>query len=351
MSGYLFAILGLSVLIVVHELGHMLLARAAGMRVEKFSVGFGPVILRWKKGETTYQIALFPLGGFVQIAGMNPNEKLPEGDPGSYMNKPLWARFATIFAGPLTNYLLAMLLMIVVMLNWGLPQVQLNQEVTSVTAGSPAAKAGLQPGDRITKIDGKKVDAFVEIQHLIETSKGKSLEIVVERGKTPHTLVVKPKRHGEVYRIGFSPGYSILFIDVTTAQAFGFGVLYPIEESRRFLASLAGLFRDLFSKKKGAPQVGGPVEIIYQLKLSFEAGVAMALKFLAMLSAFLGLFNLLPVPALDGGRLLFLLTTMIMRRPINQRFENIVHTVGFVLLLALIVMVTYCDIARRVVGP
>lgn len=346
---YVFAILGLSVLIVLHEMGHMITARLSGMRVLTFSVGFGPALLRWRGPKTTYQLALIPLGGYVQIAGMNPNEKLPPDDPGSYANKSSAARFATIFAGPLVNFLVAMVMMAVMAMTWGVPFTRHN--VKAVTKGTPAAKGGMQSGDMIERIEGHAIDpspdGIPQILGAIEASKGRALRFLVRRGEGHAKLSIAPAAKGSTYRIGIEFGSKISFGEVSNKDALYYGVVQPWHISKRALTSLGKVLGDLFTGKGGGQQVGGPVEIVHQLKLSIDRGPAMAIFLLAMLSAYLGLFNLLPIPALDGGRLLFLITTMVSRRPINQRVENMVHTVGFVLLLGLIALVTYGDIARR----
>lgn len=343
---YLFAILGLSLLIIVHEAGHMITARLSGMRVNTFSVGFGPTLIRWRGRKTTYQVALIPLGGYVQIAGMNPHDKVSEDDPGSYANKSLYRRFATIFAGPLTNYLLAMVMMVGVMLAWGFPYN--SSQIHEVDKGSPAEKDGLKDNDLIVSIDGKKVATSGDVLSAVRQSAGKPLALVVRRAGREQQLRVTPKKDKEGYRIGIS--FKLKFADVSAKDAVIQGIAFPVKQSRRALVSLGKFLGDLFSSRPTEQQVGGPVEIIHQLKMSFEQSIVMAIVFLAMLSAYLGLFNLLPVPALDGGRLLFLITTMVSRRPINQRIENTVHTVGFILLLALIGLVTYCDFARHLGG-
>jgi len=347
---YLFAIVGLSFLIIVHELGHMMIARLSGMRVQTFSVGFGPVLLRWRGRRTAYQLALIPLGGFVQIVGMNPHEEIAADDPGSYANKSALARIGTIVAGPLTNYLTASVLMIAITLAWGAPRRE--HAVGQVAKGTPAAAVGLKPGDRIEAVDGKPTPTIDELVGRIQSSRGRTMQLRVRRDGKLVPMEVAAKKDGESYRLGFQFAYQLGFTDVEPGRAVLAGLYYPIEESRRALASLGQVLGKLFKGDvSDAKQMGGVVEIVYQLSQSFRESIPLALLFLAMLSAYLGLFNLLPVPALDGGRLLFLFSSILLRRPINQKLEHTVHTVGFLILIGLILMVTYCDVARRVVGP
>jgi len=318
----------------------MLMARWCGMRVDRFSVGFGPSLLRWKGKETTYQVALIPLGGFVQIAGMNPHENLPPEDPGSYVNKSAGARFATIFAGPLTNYLFAILIMVGIMAIMGMPQ--WRQVIAEVVPGSPAERGGMKAGDIIEAISGQWVSNIPEVMDRIAKSQGRTLDFRVRRTSGLQQLKIIPKRDGGVYRIGIQFGRKLSFTPLAIHQALISGVLYPINESRTVLSSLG----QLISGRASVKQLGGPLEIVRQLKLSFEESLGMAFLFMAMLSVYLGLFNLLPIPALDGGRLVFLLYTMISGRQVNQRIESAIHAVGFILLMGLILLVTYRDIAR-----
>lgn len=337
----LLAIIGLGLLITVHELGHMSIARLVGMRVEKFSLGFGPVLWQHRGRQTIFQLAAIPLGGFVQIAGMNPHEELPANDSGSYQNKPAWARFATILAGPLTNYLCAIIFIVLVMLGWGLPS--WRPTVAEVVPQSAAAQGGLMHGDMIVEIEHQPIRSELEVQEKILGSKGQPLRFLVNdlSGKE-RQVTITPRAEGNIWRIGIHFGRKLHFSPLRPWQAVALGAIYPFQESGKALAGLG----QLFSGKASLKQVGGPLEIVRQLKMSFEDSMVMAIVFLAMLNVYLGLFNLLPVPALDGGRLIFLLFTMITRRPINQRMETTVHTIGFVILFALLLLVTYRDLLR-----
>jgi regulator of sigma E protease len=338
---YLFAILGLGVLIVVHELGHMMVAKSFGMRVDRFSVGFGPALLRWYGRGTTYQVALVPLGGFVQIAGMNPHEELPEGDPGSYANKPVHARFLTILAGPLINYLFAIVIMSGVFLTMGYPAWEYLKKI-SVLPDSPAEVGGMKAGDIIEDIDGEPAPTFLHVLKSVGKSQGRELVITVLRDGKKAKVKVTPEKKGASYKIGISVSKKLSFSPLEPGNAVMLGLYYPVSKSQEALANLG----KVFSGKVSTDQLGGPLEIVRQLKMSFEEGLIMAILFLGMLNVYLGLFNLLPLPALDGGRLVFLLFTMVSRKPVNQRVENTVHTIGFVILLGLILLLSFQDVGR-----
>lgn len=318
----------------------MWVARLSGMRVDKFSIFFGPPILRWRGKNTTYQLATVPLGGFVQIAGMNPQEQLPPDDPGSYQNKAAWKRFATVFAGPGINYLFAMVIMLAVMWIWGLPAWQ--TAVAEVSKDMPAAAAGMKPKDVILTIDGQTMTGTASVLAAIGKSKGKSLAFTLQRGGKTVAMQVTPKRmEGGGFKVGIMFGRQVKFHPISPGKAVIASVYYPFAKSAEVLAGLKKLIT-----RETAGKVGGPIEIVRQLKMSFEHSFVMALLFMAMLNVYLGLFNLLPLPALDGGRLAFLTIEMVTRRPINQRIENMVHTAGFLLLIGMLLLVTYSDLKR-----
>ncbi len=336
---YFLAFIALGVLILVHEAGHMWVARLCKMRVDKFSIFFGPPILRWHGKKTTYQLATVPLGGFVQIAGMNPQERLADDDPGSYQNKAAWKRFATIFAGPGINYLFAMVIMASVALTWGLPYYR--TAIGDITKDFPAAAAGLKPRDVIIAIDDHEVLTASAVKAAIKKSAGKPLTFRVEREGKLVELRVTPKKTKDGFLIGVHFGRQVKFHAITAGGALLYAVEYPFAHSTKVLASLWKVIT-----RKTKAQLGGPVEIVRQLKMSFEQSFVMALLFMAMLNVLLGLFNLLPLPALDGGRLIFLVIEIVTRRRVNQRIENTVHTAGFLLLIGLLLLVTYGDLKR-----
>jgi regulator of sigma E protease len=214
--------------------------------------------------------------------------------------------------------------------------------VAEVAAASPAAQSGLRSGDSILAVDGRSVSAAGEIIETIGNSKGRTLTLMVARGTDKVPLKVTPRAEEDTYRIGIQFGRKLSFSPLAGGKAVLLGLLYPFDQTHGVLSGLG----QLFSGRVSVKQVGGPLEIVRQLKISFEESFALALIFLAMLNVYLGLFNLFPIPALDGGRLVFLSYTILTGRSVNQRVENAIHTVGFVLLLGLILLITYGDVAR-----
>ena len=319
----------------------MWMARLCGMRVDKFSIFFGPALLRWRGKKTTYQLASVPLGGYVQIAGMNPQEQLAPDDPGSYQNKAAWRRFLTVAAGPGINYLFAIVIMVFVISVWGLPSWQDTPRIGEVVGGKAAAAAGLVADDKLLAIDGQPVASVSAVLKAIKGSAGRPMRVRVERAGKSVELSVVPRKKGDGYEIGVSFIRDVAFQRVSFGGALLASAHYPLHQSGKILAGL----KKLVTRKTEA-KMGGPIAIVMQLKMSFEHSFVMALLFMALLNIYLGLFNLLPLPALDGGRMVFLFVEMLIRRPVNQRVETMVHTAGFVLLVGMLVFVTYGDIAR-----
>jgi len=335
------AIVGLGLLIVLHEGGHFLVARLCGMRVEKFSIGFGPTLLGFQHKGTVFQIAPIPLGGFVQITGMNPNEEFDKSDPGVYPNRPRWMRLATILAGPAANYATAFVLMLVVLLSFGMPSK--TQKIIEPVAGRPAAVAGMKAGDVLVEANGQAVNADHPITDVIQAAQGAPVEIKVLRDGQPMVFHVTPeKRSATVYQVGIQ----IVAIDQRTKVAFGTAmkeaVVYPYYTSVGILGGLYDMIRG-----RVHADLSGPIGITKQIAKAAQRGAVDYLGMLILLSVYLGLFNLLPVPALDGGRAMFLAIESITRRRVNPRVEAAVHTAGFVLLLGILVIVSFKDIFGR----
>jgi regulator of sigma E protease len=331
------AIIALGVLIIVHEGGHFLIARLSGMRVDRFSIGFGPKLVSFKRGDTIYQIAAIPLGGFVQIAGLNPGEEgLAADDPRSYPNRPVWQRLATIFAGPGTNYIFAAVLMVFVYLAYGVPVAGKTPLVGAVSAGKPAAAAGLQPGDELLSVDGNKLTDYGQVSQFINASKGNPVKVDVLRDGKPMAFTITPAKDGNDYRIGIQIDAKEEYQPAPAGECIKEGLLFPVAYSRFILHG----FREIFAGRQRA-EFSGPVGIIKVMQRQIALGLRATLSIIAIISVYLGLFNLLPLPALDGGRLVFLGWEAISRRRVNQRIEQTVHLVGMVVLLCFIVYITF----------
>jgi regulator of sigma E protease len=335
---FLLAILALGVLIIVHEGGHFLVARLSKMRVDRFSIGFGPKLFSFKRGETVYQIAAIPLGGFVQIAGLNPGEEgIAADDPRAYPNRPVWQRLATIFAGPATNYVFAALLLTAMFLAWGVPGLGKAPVIDDVIENSAAAAAGFEPEDEILAIDGKKVDDGNQVLPIVNASQGKPIAVDIKRNGKPMSITVTPRQNGSNgYLIGVQLGGVQIWEQLSTGERLTAALTYPARYSVFVLQQLGqGGFSAIW--KHGS----GPVGIVKEMRKRIEHGPKQGLLLIAMISIYLGLFNLLPLPGLDGGRLMFLGWEAISRRRVNERVEQTIHMVGVLALLGLILVITF----------
>jgi regulator of sigma E protease len=232
------AIIGLGLLIVLHEGGHFLVARLCGMRVERFSIGFGPTLLGFERGGTTFQIAPIPLGGFVQITGMNPNEEFDKSDPMVYPNRPRWMRMATILAGPAANYLTAFVLTLFVLLAFGMPSK--TQKILEPVAGRPAAVAGLKAGDVLVDANGQAVDADHPITDVIQSSQGKPVAIKVLRDGKPFVFQVAADNKSGVYQVGIQIGPIDARTPIGVPGALKEAVVYPYYASVGILEGSTG---------------------------------------------------------------------------------------------------------------
>jgi regulator of sigma E protease len=336
--GIVAAVLGVSLLIIIHEAGHFLVARACGMRVERFSVGFGPVLLSHRRAGTEFVVSALPLGGYVKISGMAPGEDVDSNDPAIYANQPAWRRFLTILAGPAMNYLFALLLGAALLLGPGLRTPDPGAAVGELSPGYPAEAAGMLPGDRVSAVAGQEVTSWEEMVRALQAHPGEQIPLEVERGEgasaTRLTLLLTPREEGGVGRAGFGQ-HALWERSSGVGPAFGeaFG------RTNALALSQVTVFGKLFKGSKGT-KVSGPVGIAQQLLRAAREGAAAFLNLLWAISVVLAVLNLYPLPALDGGRLVFLAYEVVTRRRVNARVENAVHVAGFLAILVLLVGVT-----------
>jgi len=365
----LLAFLGVSLLIVFHEYGHYLCARASGMRVDRFSVlGIGPVIWRLgKRNGTEFVISAIPFGAYVHIVGMEAGddpaqalpplpEETPDGkitpppvtyaadDPYLYRNRPVWARMLAILGGPLANYVAATVLFVGLFVVVG-PEEAVTVRATPQMVES-AATAGVQQGDEFIRANGQALEGAgpaARLAAVTEANKGKTIELVVKRTDaetaqvTEVPLQVPVNEEGRI-GVGLRPG-KVTRMPVSTGEGVLMGLKEPWIVSWKNLQGLG----QLFTGKAGIGQMSGPVGIVKGVAQAAEEGGASYIKWLAMISALLGLFNLLPLPALDGGRMVFMLIETVLRRPVNRHVEEMIHGYGMLALLGLILYVTLAN--------
>lgn len=331
------AILALSLVVVIHEFGHFLVARLCNMRVTHFSIGFGKALWKKKWGETTYQIAPILFGAYVQIAGLTPEEdgkkQVDPNDPRLYPNRPAWQRFLVVLAGPGINYLFAGLIFIGLNLSLGVKTVS----IASVQPSSAAAQAGLLPKDEILQIDGTRVYRAEQITNKVHLSQGKTLQLQVKREEKKLFVSANARLEKDAYFLGV--GLEESRKHQGTFAAIVQGICDPLEFIKMQLVGL----KEIFQKKRKA-EFQGPIGIVRIMKSGFQEGIVPAIGLVAILSTMLGLFNLFPLPSLDGGRLVFLGIEIVTRRRINQKIEQWVHMVGMLLLLALMILISIKDV-------
>jgi regulator of sigma E protease len=341
---YVLAALGLAVLMVVHEGGHYLAARRFNMRVVKFSIGFGPTL--WKhrpKGSpTVYQVAIIPFLAYVQIAGMNPYEDNDPKDPGSYLNASLWARIVTIAAGPLTNYFFASILFFVGFMIAGKPVSEPGSMRLFVDPDGPAAAAHIKDGDRVLAVNEKPVTNWDDLKKAVSAHPGEAIDMTIEtEGKQWHATVTPEP-------VGAKAAGKILIGQYSHNEPVSLGeaaALSVVEPPRIVVELVKGIARMVTGKEK--PELSGPVGITREMAKAVRSGPGPAFELLGALSAYLGGFNLLPVPALDGGRLIFLFFEAVARRKPDAKVEARVHALGLLMMLTLIAFVTYFDILPK----
>lgn len=343
----------LGVLIFVHELGHFLVAKAAGVRVLKFSLGFGPKLIGKKIGDTEYLVSLLPLGGYVKPLGEAPDEEIAEADkPYALNNQSVAKRFAILAAGSVFNLIFAFFVFSGMYMS-GMPM--LKPLVGSVLDDSPAARAGLQQGDLVAAIDGQTIEFWDELSSLIEGCQGRPVALTVRRGSQTVRLTVTPEATdaknllGEPvtkFKIGISPaggqeGYTLKRYNPLVA--LWKGLADTAKWSRLTLQGLGVLIKSPIERRK---DIGGPL-LIGKLAGDFaQVGFQSFLMLMAMISVNLGVLNLLPVPILDGGHLFFLLIEAVKGSPVSVKMMEVAQQVGLVLLLSLMAFVFYNDISR-----
>lgn len=325
------AILAFSVLIIVHELGHFVMAKVNGVKVEEFSIGFGPRVIGVKIGETDYCLRLLPLGGRVAMLG----EEEEVNDKRSLTSKSPLRRISIIVAGVVMNYLLAIGIFIAMAMNLGFS----TPVVDKLMDNSPAQKAGLEAGDKIVKVNDMKIVTSDDVTVAVALAKGSELDVQVERNSEIREFKVTPMvDENERYLMGF---YQKKVDNPTLTESIKYGANQTVSLVKQTFLG----FKMLFSGKANLKtDVGGPVTIVRMSSEAAKAGIWNLLYFTAFISVNLAVFNLLPLPALDGGWALFILIELITGKKIPDRILNYVNSVALTLLLGIMILVTIKDI-------
>lgn len=358
-------------LIFFHELGHFAVARGLGMGVSTFSLGFGPKILKYRKGKTEYALSLVPLGGYVALVGESDPKDIPEGftEKESFALRPAWQRLLVVAAGPAANIILAWLLCWTLALGWGTPV--LLPQVGGVVQNGPADKAGIQPGDTIVSINGSAVANWQAMADAITQSNGKTLAVTLSRPdmapqadeQTRADETAQPEQ-GMIISVELTPERSVrktIFGEEESAWLIGIrnsGAVRLVQHGFAD-AAIAGAgqtadmvsltwqsFVKLAERVVPLDQVGGPIMIMQMVGKQAHEGLAGLLALAALISINLGILNLLPIPVLDGGQIVFCLWEIIFRRPLNARLQDYAMRAGIALLVALMLLATYNDLWR-----
>lgn len=339
----------LGVLIFVHELGHFLIAKKMGVGVLKFSLGFGPKIIGKQIGETQYQLSLIPLGGYVKLLGESQGEELSREDQRrSFQNQSVYRRFAIVLAGPIFNFLLAIFIFSLVNMT-GLPY--LTSALGGVVEGSPAFSAGLQEGDVIDAINDVSITRWDKLADRIGKSEGKELRLIIKRGAETKELRVIPQAEKgknlfgeeiEVYRIGIRPTSRTVTEAMNPFSAVAHSFIQTANITKLTLLSVAKMIQGVVSPKT----LGGPILIAQLAGSQVKEGLIPFIMFMALLSINLAILNLLPIPVLDGGHLMFFLIEMIRGKGVSIQWQERAQQVGLALIIMLMIFVFIIDIER-----
>ncbi len=341
-------------LIFFHELGHFIVARALGMGVSTFSLGFGPKILKHKFGKTEYALSLIPLGGYVALVGESDPADIPAGfsQAESFALRPAWQRMLVIAAGPVANILLAWLLCWALAFGWGTPVMQ--PVIGGVQPNSPAFRAGLLQGDRIESIDGKRIESWEQMSNAIAESDGKPMRIVISRPEHDSIEVgltaeksTRKTIFGEdetAWLIGIRAGNAVS----TKPEPFWAAAKAGAEQTWNMVSLTWQSFVKLAQRVVPLDQVGGPIMIAQMVGEQAHMGLPGLLALTALISVNLGILNLLPIPVLDGGQIVFCLYEMVFRRPLPLKAQEYATRFGLVLLLGLMLLATFNDVWRLV---
>ena len=323
------AVLLFTLLIAGHEFGHYAAAKLLGVRVNEYSIGMGPLIFQKKHGETEYSLRALPIGGYCKIEGEDGDSD----DDRSFMKKPWWAKVIILAAGAFMNFVLCILLLMFVFWYSG----AYSTTLADVSDGFPAQQAGIQAGDTIVAIDGKDYDDWMEVVSAIDASEGKPMTFTVERDGQTYDYTVSAVE---------SEGRWLMGITCKLVHSPVQAIVQSFATTKATMRAMGQFFVQLFTGKANGDDVVGVVGIVSMIGEQAKFGIVNVIYLMAIISLNLGMVNLLPLPALDGGRILFVFIRLITRDKIGDRAEGITHAIGMVLLLALMAFLVFRDVNR-----
>ena len=360
-------ILILSVLVLVHELGHYLVAKFFKIKVEEFGFGFPPRVFGKKIGETIYSINLLPIGGFVKLYGEDDagggsikiknqatSYKLQatEGELGrAFYVRPLWQRITVVIAGVVMNFFLAVVLISTLFATVGVAVPTEKVIVNEVQSGSPAETSGMLAKDEILTVNSKDIKSSEEFIKIVDESSGEQISLLILRGSEEIEISLTP-------RIEVPEGEGPIGVVITSIQikkyswleAPFYGTLEALNFSRLIVTGLGGLVADLVTTGKAPEGVAGPVGVAQLTGVVVQNGPVATLWFVSLLSLNLAVLNILPIPALDGGRFFFQIIELVTRKKVSPKYEGYAHAAGLVILLSLMVLITVFDVGRLISG-
>ena len=354
MNTFFSFIIVLGILIFVHELGHFLFAKLFGVKVLKFSLGFGPKVFSRVFGETEYLVSAFPLGGYVKMFGENPDEQSDAESEAerSFCHKPVSKRFFIVFAGPLFNLLFSVVIFFFIFIFMGVPEDLDSTTIGAVSEGSPAFAAGIQSGDTVVAIDDMRIGSWLDILNTVKNSNGKELSFVLKREGGEITVAVTPAIDSvkNIFREEVEKRYMIGIVKEEVIEYQRVGPITALKDAiwqtwMFIYLTFMGIIK-IIQNVVPASELGGPIMIAQLAGEQARAGLYNLAYFMGLLSVNLGILNLLPVPVLDGGHLVFLTIEGIRRKPLNERAQIIAQQIGIALLGTLMIFVFYNDIVR-----
>ncbi|WP_186395149.1 RIP metalloprotease RseP [Stappia sp. TSB10GB4] len=351
----------LTVVVFFHELGHFLVARWCGVRVQAFSVGFGPELFgRTDRHGTRWKLSVIPLGGYVKFAGDENEASVPDQEAlgrmsaeeraGAFQTKPVSRRAAIVAAGPIANFLLAIAIFALLFGLFGRPEI--SPRVDAVQPDSAAQEAGLAEGDLVLAIDGQPIQTFAEMQRIVSVSAGEQLTMLVDRGGLQVAIEVTPQRREITDRFGNVQSIGLLGVSRSASQedvvVRRFGPVEAVVEGSRetwfVVTRTAGYLAGIVTGRESADQLGGPIRVAQISGQVATLGFAALLNLTAVLSVSIGLLNLLPIPMLDGGHLLFYAAEALRGKPLSERAQEYGFRIGIAIVLFLMVFATWNDV-------